>query len=290
MIALLLEHKTDPTVSYGVDLGDGRQLITCAADDELTQTTAAQAAGFSVVFVGPVSEAQAFLQSAKASTEPYRLWDYISGPRPVSPSLVDWTSPSQMRVELVPSVTVDLLCRIVQIDWYAPGAVQVDPFGERKTGTLVLREVREWTEGPLGPVSRADTITAIRTDGTDGESWERTKSWTGRESADRGTDRRKREVIGRLIMWVTVAIASTGVTADQANLMLAEWARTTGEARRELEDNANAAPWDTAVVEGTEPWWVVPWAAFGLDLPGVDEQPATLRDAVRLVLAHWVRT
>ena len=287
MIVLLLEHKSDPSTPYGVNIGDGRQLVTCAADDEVAETIAAQAAGFAVVFVGPVSEADAFLQSAMASTEPYRLWHYLSGPRPVSPSLVDYTSAAQMREALVPSVDLDLRCRILGIDWLEPGAVPADLFGERFTGTnVVVRETRQWVEGERGPVARLTTPVAIREDGTDGESWTRRKAYPGRLQTQRG-DQRRQEAVSRAATWATVAAGMLLQDEEAGVLAVTQWAATIGTARETFERLAITAPLVDAIRVSSEPWWSVSASSLGLtSLIGLDGA-ADVRACALRVFEGW---
>lgn len=274
---------TGAPTGWGLPLSDGTQLRHGV--DVLGAIADAQAAGYTVVAYGPEALVVSEIRDGLTSGLDLRLWDHTTSHPPARAELVDFTSPSQMAAALVPSVTIDLQCRITRIDWLAPGATPADPFGERFAGTLVIREDRTWTEGPLGPVSRVDTLTAYLQDGTPGETWTRGKRYDGRISAERG-DKRRRECVQRMTTWLGVAGVATGLSPDEAVLAIVGWASTIGAEREAFERLANPGPLLGAVTVAADTWWGVPCAAIGLDvgLPA----GATVRDAVLASLSTWI--
>lgn len=224
---------------------------------------------------------------------PVRLARHVVGPLPRDVRMVRWDDPAQVPVALVPSVEIDLHGQIMAIDWLAPddglggGPVQLDPYGERYTGTLVVREVRMYTEGPLGPVARVDTLTAYREDGTTLDPWTTRREYLGHVSKAKGDARRAR-TIDRLGGWIAAALATAAGDPAQAPALVSAWASTHAGQISAFRDSADPAPLLAALASTADPGLLLEAGPLGIHLAATEVDPTgTVADACALSLATW---
>lgn len=227
---------------------------------------------------------------------PLRLWAYIANPNAFSAESVNFTSMSDMKEALEPSVEINLRGRVTQIDWLAPDQPigPLDPFNERFTGTPVVREKREWTEGTLGPLRCVYTFEAIREDGTVGATWQRQRTFKGRMSKDKGDTLRKR-TYNRLSTWAAAGAYGVAVAQKAANpstmaaMVLSAWGSSHKEAIIDFIDNGNARPLVRAFASSEDAFLDVPASSLAIHVVGGDaiDPAGTVRDALVTALSAW---
>lgn len=235
-----------------------------------------------LILPDPIDKAAVLAAAAAHSGQPLtparlagiaRAWDGDA-------SRVRWDHLAHVTVRPVASVVFALDATIERIDWIDPStAAQVDPYGERYTGDVVVSEERTEVDGPLGPQSRSYSFTAYRTDGDVYQTWQTpVEACPPAIQAKRGQARRDR-AIQRVSGWLAAALGGTP--------QLQAWMALKADALAVFRDLAEPGPMIQAVTLDASPAMSVPISTLGIHLVTDLDPAATLKDALLAVLARW---